>query len=103
MSRYRIPSLNPSLLVTVGWDAPLGTFFLQVENPDAGDDGRVMLWIGTDPQWPYADLEEFLAIVGDYGRVSTALREHLAQDQAQPYERSPLQEGMVRLLRGDIP
>ena len=68
MSRFAIPGKHPGLLVTVGWDRPLQTFFAQVERPGCDSDDLV-LWLGTRyrehtrPETmaaalsPYADLE----------------------------------------------
>ena len=37
MSRYALEALDPELVVWVGWDEPLSSFFLQVEPPGLGE------------------------------------------------------------------
>lgn len=51
MSRYAIP--HPQWEITVGWDHPLQTFFVQVRRL-GGKDGStadpLVLWVGTEPK-----------------------------------------------------
>lgn len=66
MSRYDFTGIAPQSRVTIGWDRPLRTYFVQVMQTsppfeaDAGDadeqgDERTIVWIGTAPrELPYA-------------------------------------------------
>ena len=33
MSRHQFPGIEPGTSVSIGWDRPLGTFFVQVLRP----------------------------------------------------------------------
>lgn len=49
MSRHVLIPLNPTHSVAVGWDRPLRTFFAQVIDEAADEEGdeRTVLWIGS--------------------------------------------------------
>ena len=50
-SRYRLEGHRPSLVIIVGWDRPLATYFLQVWDVPASaedhEEGELLLWGGT--------------------------------------------------------
>jgi hypothetical protein len=55
MSRYDFAGTHPETRVTIGWDRPLQTFFVQVTKTTrlpsaaaAADDDHMILWIGTN-------------------------------------------------------
>ncbi len=63
MSRYDFVGIHPETRVTIGWDRPLQTFFVQVMKTtrppsaaaDEDADGDTILWIGTvRRELPYA-------------------------------------------------
>ncbi len=66
MSRYDFAGIDPDTRVTVGWDRPLHTFFVQViqttppasatsDDDSDNEDERTILWIGTAMrELPYA-------------------------------------------------
>lgn len=43
MSRYEFAGREPGVKLALGWDAPLGTFFLQIESEE---DDEPLLWHG---------------------------------------------------------
>ncbi|AOR80848.1 hypothetical protein QUC32_29260 (plasmid) [Novosphingobium resinovorum] len=48
MSRYDFSGRLDGVSVSIGWDRPLGTFFVQVKQTGDADDA-VLLWLGTYP------------------------------------------------------
>jgi hypothetical protein len=53
MSRHEIPTLDPRNKVIVGWDHPLQTYFAQVIDraaEDEGEDDKFELWVGCSPR-----------------------------------------------------
>lgn len=50
-ARYEVRGRKPSVLVIVGWDRPMSTFFAQVwDVPDGAthhEQGKLLLWLGT--------------------------------------------------------
>ena len=86
MSRHQFPGIEPGTSVSIGWDRPLGTFFVQVLRPHphlTGEDETVA-WHGAHPgelttaaaavtiasRW--ADLPADLAITLETDRLMTA-------------------------------
>jgi hypothetical protein len=52
MSRHILTAKDPALRVVVGWDPPLATFFLQVEDlrkEDDEDEDPMVAWLGFEP------------------------------------------------------
>ena len=49
MSRHLLTCDDPALVLWVGWDEGLGTFFAQVEPPGAARPEDLLLWIGQLP------------------------------------------------------
>lgn len=43
VSRYEFAGREPGATVSLGWDAPLGTYFIQVKS---GEGGEPLLWRG---------------------------------------------------------
>nr|WP_314471319.1 hypothetical protein [uncultured Sphingomonas sp.] len=85
MSRHQFPGIEPGTSVSIGWDRPLGTFFVQVLRPHphlTGEDDTVA-WHGAHPgelttaaaavtiasRW--ADLPADLAITLETDRLMT--------------------------------
>ena len=108
MSRYTIPALNPDYEVTVGWDNPLRSFFLHVEDTTIlaavranKDDHRdpVILWVGTEEGELQSLDSDLLPLVGDYARMPDETLAQLRTDQATAPPQTPLQQHMLRMLR----
>ena len=79
MSRYTIPSFDPNYEIIVGWDWPMRTYFAQVKDTpkEEGDEGFMLVWIGT----PFDEIqapEELSPPIVRYGNlpeeITTALR-----------------------------
>ncbi|MBI0536979.1 hypothetical protein D9599_15520 [Roseomonas sp. KE2513] len=88
MSRHELPARQPRTEVTVGWDAPMQTFFAQVENLDAPDDADpLLLWISLE-QREIAEPEAMILPLAPYADLTV---DHLAElrrdrDDSNPWE-----------------
>lgn len=85
MSRYDFAGKNGATKVSVGWDRPLSTFFVQVFRPDPEmeDEEQTFIWEGTSPgeltkaadalrlAAPYADLPPDIASTLETNRLKT--------------------------------
>ena len=85
MSRHTFPGKGGATSVTLGWDRPLATFFVQVFGPDPEEEGEetTILWEGTVPgelataaaaisrAAPYADLPNTLGATLETDRLQT--------------------------------
>ena len=85
MSRHIFPGKAGATSVTLGWDRPLATFFVQVFVPDPNEAGEetTIIWEGTMPgelptaasaialATPYADLPETLGATLETDRLRT--------------------------------
>jgi hypothetical protein len=99
MSRYIISGYDAQVLVTVGFDPPLQTFFLQVDDYRKGDqEDHCVCWRGTVPgELPtVAALEE---VVRPYATLEEEVRAQLQQDYDHREPPTPLQRHMIRLLQ----
>ncbi|WP_146221666.1 hypothetical protein [Komagataeibacter oboediens] len=91
MSRY---NLSPNkeyadLIVTVGWDAPMQTYFGQVADPDAdGEDDDLVLWVGTASH-EIPTIDRLAELVSDYAVIATDVREKLHADYVASLDRGP--------------
>lgn len=80
MSRHLLDALDPELVVWVGWDPPLATFFLQVEPPGGVDGDGLVCWLGTD--WgEIDDAAEVVARLSEWAEVPDDLVERLEWDR----------------------
>ncbi|WP_242121385.1 hypothetical protein [Sphingomonas lacusdianchii] len=85
MSRYDFSGKNGATKVSIGWDRPLSTFFVQVLRPDPemDDEEQAFIWEGTSPgeltkaadairiAEPYADLPADIASTLETDRLRT--------------------------------
>ncbi|GLK47021.1 MULTISPECIES: hypothetical protein [Novosphingobium] len=81
MSRYEFPGRSEGVRVSMGWDRPLATFFVQVTQSGGGRDEQddMLVWQGTCP-----------------GEISTAAQAvRIARDHAD------LPDGLGRVLETD--
>ena len=104
MSRHLLTSKPdaPRLArVSCGWDAPLQTFFLQVEAGEPGpDEDPVLLWMGAD--WgEHADPAAILDAAEGWAVVPPDLAQTLAaeRDADRRAERPPLLAALNALRR----
>jgi hypothetical protein len=99
MSRYSIGGHDPQLLVVVGFDPPLETFFVQVDDYRKDDEeDHCLCWRGTSPGElsTVAALEE---VVRPYATLAEEVRAKLQQDYDHREPPTPLQQDMIRLLQ----
>ena len=96
MSRHVLMSKISGNTVTVGWDAPLQTFFAQVLR-DAGDEcDPVVLWLGTSTrEYPVAD--SLVAPLQPYADLDSAMLSQLRFDLSEASDRRP--SALQRRLR----
>jgi hypothetical protein len=100
MPRYNVKSNDPNITVSIGWDAPMQTFFAQVEriNPDDEDDEPEMLvWEGTKPS-QHKHLGFILPKLEPYCIVPEDMLRQLAADQQNSTQPSSLQQDLMQRL-----
>ena len=75
MSRHEIPGFSPANKITLGWDNPLQTFFVQVIDRKAelaDKDDKFVLWLGTKPREIY-EVEQLVRLVSLFAHVTPAM------------------------------
>ena len=100
MSRHVLPGKGVASSVVIGWDRPLGTFFVQVLQPHPRIDGEewAFIWVGSAPgdlpsaaaaieiAKPYADLPANLGVTLETDRLRTlGTADGPAQIAAKPF------------------
>ncbi|MFC5342907.1 hypothetical protein ACETK8_20085 (plasmid) [Brevundimonas staleyi] len=105
MSRHRLSSrsdLPRPVVVSCGWDAPLQTFFLQVEAAEPGpDEDPILLWMGAD--WrEQPDPGQILEAAARWAEFPPGLAAILARegDADRRDERPPLLAALSAMRRG---
>ena len=99
MSRYPVPAHDATLVVTVGWDPPLQTFFGQVVRPatSADQEDACVAWVGTSPQ-AIPTVAQLWTHLHPYADLPVAAQALLARDQASSPPPTALQVRMGQLL-----
>jgi hypothetical protein len=84
MSRHEFEVAGvPGLMVVVGWDRGLQTYFGQVLKRDAGDEeDEVVFWVGTAPG-EIDEVDELERLLRDRLPIDARLRACLEHDRAQ--------------------
>lgn len=89
MSRHGIEANDPRFEITVGWDHPLNTYFVQVEDNEAEDeDDALIVWVGTsynEIQTP----EALQAFIAQYGNIPQEVIKALRDDRAATLDGGP--------------
>lgn len=80
MSRHLLTCDDPELVVVVGWDEGMGTFFAQVEPPGAGHPDDLLLWVGTFPG-DVADPAELATVVRRWAHLDDRTLALLEEDR----------------------
>ena len=82
MSRHDLTPLDPNPAVTIGWDPPLRTFFVQVLDlaADENSDDRTVLWIGAAPR-EVRSVGTAIRAASRYARVPADAHIQLVDDQ----------------------
>jgi len=89
MSRHTIPSLVHGLIVVVGWDNPLHTYFAQVTRDDAAEDeDPLVLWLGAEPNQVLYP-QDLIAPLAPYAILADDTIAQLRTDRAACLDRSP--------------
>lgn len=105
MSRIEIPRKNPDLLVTVGWDPPLQTYFAQVGRHQGSDSDDLVLWLGTRFR-EHTRPEDLTPALSRYAELKPATVRQLHEDRhAEPAPHSPVMEalGLTPRLEPEVP
>jgi hypothetical protein len=98
MSRYSVPAQDPDLIVIVGWDNLLATFFAQVFDPSIEEDAEAcLLWIGTAPE-AIPTVAALQAQLVDWATMPDDIVDRLLRDQHAATPPTPLQRWAHRLL-----
>lgn len=80
MSRHLVTAFDPELVVWVGWDDGLETFFAQVEPPGIRTADDLLLWVGTSPA-EVTTADELAALVAPWTSLDARLVANLAGDR----------------------
>lgn len=88
-SRRTIEPHQPGLVVIVGWDNPMATYFAQVLPADDDiDDEDLVLWLGTRAG-EIARPEDLVEPLMPYAHLSPAMIEQLNADRVEDVDRGP--------------
>lgn len=98
MSRYGIPGYDPQHVIIVGFDPPLESFFLTVDDLSQPDvEQQQVAWQGTQPhELPH--VEALANALQPYAVLSPETRQRLQQDYDGREPPTPLQRHMLRIL-----
>jgi hypothetical protein len=99
MSRYVLPVHDPTLRVTVGWDPPLQTFFVQVVRPTTAPhaDDTLVAWLGTRAQEIPSVAQLGRQLVA-YAVIPRATQAQLAREQRESRPPTALQVRLRQAL-----
>ena len=84
MSRHDLISFSKRFDITVGWDAPMLTYFAQVEDLELvkrGEDDTLVVWVGTS----YSEIlrpEDLRHYIEQYGKLDDDTLAELRADRA---------------------
>jgi hypothetical protein len=92
MSRYELQPKQPHHEVSIGWDPPLGNFFLQVYDTDINDEVEdpVVVWLGADGYATETDVDQVLEEAAIWAEIIPELRSKLLQDHLREGMRPPM-------------
>jgi len=83
MSHYNLEPLTSHYEVSIGWDPPLGSFFLQVRDREVDEvqADPVIVWLGAD--WPATetDVDSLLLEASQWAILPEDLRSRLLTDR----------------------
>jgi hypothetical protein len=99
MSRYPVPAHDATMVITVGWDNPLQTFFGEVRRPatSADEDDACVAWVGTHPH-AIATVAQLCTQLRPYADIPMITQGLLAQDQVESPPPTALQVRLRHLL-----
>src|SRR5215472_2051991 len=100
LARSLSSAQQPGLMVIVGWDNPLTTFFAQVFDPSIEDDeAACLLWIGTAPE-AIPTVAALQAQLAGWAMIPPDIVDRLVRDQHAATPPTPLQRWAHQLLHG---
>lgn len=102
MSRYNIYPRDPAnadLELCVGYDQPLSTLFAHVIKPGPPEDLEIedeyILMVGNRLN-EIKSVDELAHLVSRWSDIPSDIKRRLISDMAKPYERSALQNWMIK-------
>ena len=102
MSRYDIPTRDPSLSAVVGWDNPLQSYFAQVLRLETADDDEdnVLLWVGAAPR-EVVTVEDLARHLAPFAALAPQIAEQLRADRAAKLGQAPtaVQQALLSIVR----
>jgi hypothetical protein len=105
MSRYEIPTRDPSLSAVVGWDNPLQSYFTQVMRKDVvdhgdDDDSAMLLWVGAAPR-EVVSVEDLARLLSPFADLAPDVADRLRADRAAKLGQAPtaIQQALLSVLR----
>lgn len=98
MSRYELEPKSAHHMVTVGWDAPMGSFFLQVIDRQHPEYDRPVVALGASGRGAERTPDRVLRTARDYAHVPDNLRGQLLADR----QREPQNLFSRRLADGAV-
>ena len=96
MSRHELTPKQDGLVVAVGWDNPLQTFFAQVLREQEDDDDSILLWLGTATR-EYPTPDSLVAPLKPYAELGADMLARLRADLSEASDKGP--SPLQRLLR----
>lgn len=83
MSRHSLEPLSCRYSVAIGWDAPLASFFLNVEDHTVDDEKKdpILVWLGADGIGSEPEPDGVLEEASRWARVPIDLRPTLLRDR----------------------
>jgi hypothetical protein len=98
MSRYNLVAKEPTHIITVGWDNPLQTYFLQVEDRTKEEDEAMVCWLGGVPD-EITSIDELKEAIEPYGVLPEFVVQRLLQDHEERTQPSRLQKWAAQQLK----
>ena len=99
---YQVPSRDPELVVTVGWEPVLGSFVARVEGVPTGallDPERpTVAWYGSR-HGELQTVQDLQEAIGEYALLGSDLRTTLEADQASLPDSPPAGPEPLQLVR----
>ena len=104
MSRHDFTGIEPDISVSIGWDRPLNSFFVQVlrRHPHLDGEDDTIVWHGTEPG-ELKSASDAIAIASRWARLPADLGRILETDRLKTLgaKDGPAQIAIKRRLFGD--
>jgi hypothetical protein len=73
----------------VGWDPPLGNFFLQVIDPSRDEENELLVWLGADGIGTETNVDRILGEASKWAIIPADFHQVLLAEQAADPARTP--------------